>query len=280
MYEISAPAKINLSLDIKFRRPDGYHEVDMIMQSISLADTLIFEPSEALILTCDHPLLATDQRNIAWRAVKIIQEFLGIDTGIKIHIQKKIPLAAGLAGGSADAAAVLIGLNRIWNLDLPLDQLLQLGLKLGADVPFCILQGTARAEGIGEKLTPLKSKILKPIYILTPDRELSTARVYQRYIHQDVQHRPNIERVISALESGDLGQLTTNWGNVLETSARAECGQLNEIDALFERVGMRYYLMSGSGPTMFVLDPPRDAVAELEERIPKSWFRCFADMIG
>ena len=275
MYTIFAPAKINLALDVITKRPDGYHEVDMIMQSIALVDQLTVGLHHQIELTCSNHNLPTDQRNIVWRAAKLLQEATGTNRGVKIHITKNIPIAAGLAGGSSDAAAVMIALNKIWELGLTKAQLMELGLKLGADVPFCILQGTARAQGIGERLTSLESKLKSlSLLLVTPNIEVPTAYIYGKLQLANILHRPKLEEVILAILNGNVGGLNADWGNVLEEVVLAEVPLLEKVKAFFLSFGLNENLMSGSGPSVFAVNPPKEVVEPFLAALPRDWFGC------
>jgi 4-diphosphocytidyl-2-C-methyl-D-erythritol kinase len=276
---IYAPAKINLALDVLYRRSDGYHEVDMIMQSITLADELEFAPHDQIELTCDHPGLPVGEQNLVWQAVRLIQTELGINTGVKIAIHKKIPVAAGLAGGSSDAAATLIGLNRLWKLDLTQGQLIQLGVKLGADVPFCILQGTARARGIGEKLTKIASCLRSKLLLVTPNIGVATPDVYRQLKVDQIKQHPQVDRLITALHSGNGEQLYTMWGNVLETVVLPRYREVQQLKGIFTDCGLKACLMSGSGPSVFGLNPTAEQVSLVERFLPPEWFRCICEFV-
>lgn len=278
MFTITAPAKINLALDIKYRRPDGYHEVDMIMQSIMLSDEIELADADRDSLICNHPLLPVDDGNIALRAANLLREYTGVKKGLAIRIKKKIPVAAGMAGGSTDAAAVLIGLNQFWDLGLTRDVLLRMGLQLGADVPFCILKGTYRARGIGEEMTRVASKFHRPVFIITPDFQLATAGVYKGFQEKTHNARPNIDKVVEALEKDDLSELTAYWGNALENAARNQCPPLEQLYSQLQKLKLSNFLMSGSGPTVFLIDPPQEKVNQLQEQIPPNWFTCLTEM--
>jgi 4-diphosphocytidyl-2-C-methyl-D-erythritol kinase len=272
MEKIFAPAKINLTLDVLYRRPDGYHEVDMIMQSISLADELDFEASDHIELICDRPALPVDEHNLVWKAVRLLQESFGISYGAKITLRKKIPLAAGLAGGSADAAATLIGLNRFWHLKLKQAQLLQLGIRLGADVPFSILKGTARAEGIGEKLTPIGSRLSGKVLLVTPNINVATPDVYQRLNVAAIKQHPNVSMAIKAVQTGNNEQLGRAWGNVLETAVLPYYPEVERLKAIFINCGVSLCLMSGSGPSVFGLNPSEEQICLVRQQLPSEWF--------
>lgn len=270
---INAPAKINLALDVLADRPDGYHEVDMVMQNIALADEIFFEPGEEIELTCSNPDIPTDKHNLAWRAADLIRRETGCLKGIKIHIEKRIPVAAGLAGGSTDAAAVLIGLNQLWKLGLSQKELMNFGVKLGADVPFCILRQTSRAEGIGEKLSTIDSKLHCNVLLITPDVPVSTALVYQSIITPEIKKHPNINEVITALETGDIDRLTKHWGNVLEEVVLKKFPMVAELkESLICKFGLNRVLMSGSGPSVFALEPDLKIVDQIRTSLPSTWF--------
>jgi 4-diphosphocytidyl-2-C-methyl-D-erythritol kinase len=272
MEKIIAPAKLNLALDVLYRRPDRYHEVDMIMQSLSLADELTLESSKNTKLTCNNPNLVVDENNLVWKAVRLIQQKLGINFGVQITLQKSIPIAAGLAGGSADAAATLIGLNRLWKLNLTPEELMGLGITLGADVPFCIFQGAARARGIGEQLTPLNSRLKCHVFIVTPNIAIATPEVYRRLKTDQLQQRPRINEAIEALISGAVEELFLTWGNVLETAVLPYYPEVRWLKELFQECGIKHCLMSGSGPSIFCLNPPSEAIELIVSKLPTGWF--------
>ena len=251
---IAAPAKINLALDVLGRRPDGYHEVDMVMQSIILADQVSIAEAPEMMLVCSDPRIPNDRRNLAWKAAALLQETYGIKQNLLIRIAKKIPLAAGLAGGSADAAAVLTGLNQLWGLGLSITELMELGVKLGADVPFCIRQGTMRARGIGEQLTPVVTALHCRVLLVTPDIPVSTALVYKALDAAKIVNHPKVEQVCQALEQGDLDGIISAWGNVLEEAVLRRFPQVREAFGLFRHHGLEAPRMSGSGPSVFALD--------------------------
>lgn len=272
--QILAPAKINLALDVIARRADGYHQVDMVMQSIELSDEITLEAAAGIELSCNRPELPVDERNLAWRAARLLQEISGVFSGVKIEITKKIPIAAGLAGGSADAAAVLIGLNSLWNLGLSRRELMKIGVRLGADVPFCIMKGTARAEGIGEELTPVNSSLKSDVLLVTPDIQVSTAMVYRKLRIGAIKSRPQIASVIAALEAGDRKALLGAWGNVLEPVVLNENSLVAQVKSYFNGFGITNCLMSGSGPSVFVLDPPEEIIGPFLAGLPSGWFGC------
>jgi 4-diphosphocytidyl-2-C-methyl-D-erythritol kinase len=278
--QIEASAKINLALDVITRRADGYHQVDMVLQSIELSDQVTLEPAAGIELICNPPGLPVDERNLAWRAARLLQETLGISKGVSIKIEKKIPIAAGLAGGSADAAAVLIGLNDLWELGLSQLELMRIGVRLGADVPFCIKKGTARAEGIGERLTTINSSLMSKVLLVTPNCQVSTAQVYQGLKIERIKKHPHIPLVISALEAGDRSALYAAWGNVLEEAVLMENPLVMRVKAYFKKFGISNCLMSGSGPSVFALDPPEEIINNFLAELPTEWFGCLTGILN
>jgi len=271
MLTINAPAKINLALDVTADRPDGYHEVDMALQSLELADQLFFKDGVGLELSCSNPDLPTDRSNLVRRAAELLREVTGTSKGAVIHIEKRIPIAAGLAGGSADAAAALKGLNILWGLRLSPRKLLEIGLKLGADVPFCLTGHTVRAQGIGEILTPVDSNLSCRVLLITPDIRVSTALVYRKLNTGAIRRRPQMERVLEALNKGDLELLASNWGNVLEEVTLTEFPEVARLKELMFGLGLQKTLMSGSGPTIFTLDAGDEAIDLIRAAVPATW---------
>lgn len=278
--QVTAPAKINLALDVIARRPDGYHQVDLIMQSIELSDQLTLEPAGEIELSCNRPDIPADESNLAWRAARLLQEISGSTRGVRIEIEKRIPVAAGLAGGSTDAAAVLLGLNDLWKLGLSQTELMKIGGRLGADVPFCIMKGTARAEGIGEQLTPIKSALKCNVLLVTPNCQVSTAQVYRKLQIEKIKKHPQIDLVIAALEAGDHGALYKLWGNVLEEVVLSEDSLVAEVKSYFKRFGISDCLMSGSGPSVFALNPPEEITEEFLAGLPIGWFGCLTRFLN
>lgn len=272
-YELKARAKINLTLDVLSKRPDGYHEVEMIMQTIDLADSLLFqEAREGVLVTTDHPLLAAGESNIAYRAARLMMERSGVSKGIKIHIAKRIPVAAGMAGGSTDAAAVLLGLNKMWGLGLSLEKLAELGAQIGSDVPFCVIGGTALAKGRGEILTSLPEAPEMWLVLVKPDLEVSTAEVYKNFNPAKVGRRPDTQAAMKAIYDGDTQNLLNNLANVLESVTLSIYPEVERVKKAMTAEGISSVLMSGSGPTVFGVAASR-AVAEqkahaLGQRLP------------
>jgi 4-diphosphocytidyl-2-C-methyl-D-erythritol kinase len=251
----TAYAKINLGLDVLGLRPDKYHEVAMVMQSVGLADTLTISENPELAVTCDNADLPAGPENLAWKAAVLMGQVANREPLVKIVLQKRIFVAAGLAGGSTDAAAVLRGLNRLWQLGLSLDKLERLGAKLGSDVPFCIRGGTSLATGRGELLTPLPDLPIQTVILAKPRVAVSTPWAYREFDKQkNVQH-PDIQALVAAVQAQDLDGVLRACGNVLEPVTAAKHPVLREIKARMRDAGVLLALMSGSGPTMFGIAP-------------------------
>ena len=270
--ERKAFAKINLALDVLGRRPDGYHDVRMIMQTVALCDRLILEAEPDLPgirFACSDPGLPADERNLAVRAAKLLMEEAGVGQGLSIRLEKGIPEAAGLAGGSADAAETLKGVNRLFGLGFPAEELMRLGAKIGADVPYCILGGTALAEGIGEILTPLRDIPDCAVLLAKPPARVSTKEVYEALDAAEIAGHPDIDGMIGCIGNGDLRGTALRASNVLEpvTAAREPAIRILEEEML--KRGALCAKMSGSGPTVFGLFGDRadaEAAASLIEK--------------
>lgn len=270
---IESYAKINLGLDILYKRSDGYHEINTIMQQISLSDTItIREVEEDIVLESNSDNLPLDSTNLVYRAWKILQEKTGIKKGIQISIHKNIPISAGLAGGSSNAAAVLKGLNELWDLKLSEKELMELGVKLGADVPYCIMGGTAFAEGIGEKLTKLKSFSGKFVLLANPGIEISTLEVYNR-LKLVGKPQLDIKKIINFIEKDDLKSVAENIINVMEKVVIEDHPIISKIKKEMRDCGALGALMSGSGSTVFGLfddiDKMNDCTIKLKEKLTK-----------
>lgn len=250
---VKAYAKINIGLDVLRRRSDGYHDVCMIMQSLSLHDDLTIKTTgkEDISLKSNLVYLPNDKRNLVYKAAALFMEANSIKCGLEINLNKKIPVAAGLAGGSSDAAAALKGLNRLFNVGMSDADLMQLGVKIGADVPYCILLGTALSEGIGEKLTPLPPLPDCHILLVKPDISVSTKQVYESLRLDASTTHPDIEGMKDALVSADLDALTAKMANLLESVTIRMHPIIDEIKKDMIKVGAMNSLMSGSGPTVF-----------------------------
>ncbi|NLJ41573.1 MAG: 4-(cytidine 5'-diphospho)-2-C-methyl-D-erythritol kinase [Clostridiales bacterium] len=249
---IKAYAKVNLTLDVVSKRDDGYHNLDMIMQSIDLWDEIILrEIHKGIEITGNMDGLPRDEGNIAYRAAKLVIEELGVSRGIHITINKNIPKEAGLGGGSADCAAVISGLNRLWDLGLDRDGLRALGKGLGADVPFCLIGGTALAQGIGDILTPLNLRDDMWLVIIKPDFGISTGKVYSRLDVGRIKKRPDNRAMMGYLNSGETVNIAANMVNVLEEVTIPGNPLLSVIKSELVSLGALGSLMSGSGPSVY-----------------------------
>lgn len=254
IYE-KAPAKINLMLDVLHKRPDGFHEVEMVMTMIDLADRLeLSEQSrDTIMITSQAGYIPLDEKNLAFQAARLIKERYEVRKGVHIHLDKNIPVAAGLAGGSSDAAAALRGLNRLWNLNIPEEELLSLGAELGSDVPFCVTGGTALATGRGEILTPVPSPPQCWVVVAKPPINVSTAEVYGKLRSGEIRHHPSAKAMVAALEAGSFAGMCRQLGNVLEEVTFKLHPEVEQLKAAMQKLGADGVLMSGSGPTVFGL---------------------------
>ena len=259
--KLKARAKINLGLDVVRKREDGYHEVRMIMQMINLYDRITLRRSTepGIRVTTNLPYLPVNEDNLVYRAAKLLMEEFKVTEGAEIELQKYIPVAAGMAGGSSDAAAVMVGVNRIFHLGLTKKQLMERGVKIGADVPFCIMRGTALAEGIGEVLTPLPAMPHCSLVIAKPKIHVSTKFVYGNLKANELKEHPDIDGQVQALREGSLEQLVAKMGNVLETVTIPAYPVIDEIKKTMLKNDAMGAMMSGSGPTVF-------GIFEREER--------------
>ena len=267
--ELRALAKINLGLDVLGRRENGYHDVRMIMQSVYLYDTVRIEKRKkpGIEVRTNLGYLPVGAGNIAWKAAYLLMEEFGIDTGVRITLDKHIPVAAGLAGGSSDAAAVLFGMNRMFGLQLGQEELKKRGVKLGADVPYCIMRGTVLAEGIGEELRTLPAMPKCTVLIAKPPVSVSTKVVYEALDAKEIVNHPDIDGIIAGLENRDLRQIASSMGNVLEEVTIPMHPVIEEIKAEMTASGALGAMMSGSGPTVFGLFDNWKAAKEAQKKI-------------
>ncbi|MFT4415976.1 4-(cytidine 5'-diphospho)-2-C-methyl-D-erythritol kinase [Fredinandcohnia humi] len=251
---VKAPAKINLALDVLHKRPDGYHEVRMVMTTIDLADRLELSDhdSDEIKVISHNRFVPDDSRNLAYQAAQLLKKRYGVKKGVVISITKTIPVAAGLAGGSSDAAATLRGLNQFWNLGLSLDELATLGAEIGSDVSFCVYGGTALATGRGEVITHIESPPHCWVILAKPTIGVSTADVYRNLSLENVTH-PDVDGMIRAIESKDFQGICDRVGNVLEDVTLKLHPEVAHIKDQMKRFGADAVLMSGSGPTVFGL---------------------------
>lgn len=266
-----AYAKINLGLDVVRRLENGYHEVRMIMQTVGICDVLTLEkiPS-GIVVTTDSGELPTDENNLIYKAAKLMMDRYQIAQGVRIHLEKNIPIAAGMAGGSTDAAGTFIGMNELFGCGALEEELRELGVKVGADVPYCIMGGTALAEGIGEKLTRLSPAPDMFLLVAKPDINVSTKYVYEHLDAEGVEVHPDIDGMIQAIEAKDLAGIVARLGNVLENVTVRRYPVIQEIKEEMLRMGAEGSLMSGSGPTVFGIfteeGKAEEALAELARK--------------
>ncbi len=254
MLYVKAPAKINLTLDVLYKRPDQYHEVEMIMTTVDLADRVGLEIRHDGIIqiSSSNSIVPDDDRNLAYQAAKLLKDKYGVKLGVTIKIDKEIPVAAGLAGGSSDAAATLRGLNQLWKLNLSLDTLAELGANIGSDVSFCVYGGTALATGRGEKIQQIPAPPTCWIVLAKPKIGVSTASVYGGLNLEKVEH-PNTKQMIKAIEENNYELMCNSLGNVLESVTFELHPEVVMIKEQMKKFGVDGVLMSGSGPTVFGL---------------------------
>ena len=269
--KLRALAKINLALDVLGRRENGYHDVRMIMQSIYLYDNVLLEKTKepGIRISTNLYFLPVDENNIAYKAAKLLMDEFRLPGGISISLQKYIPVAAGLAGGSSNAAAVLFGMNRMYGLGLNIEELMERGIKLGADVPYCIMRGTVLAEGIGEELTPLPALPKCYVLIAKPPVSVSTKTVYEKLDALDIVKHPNIDGILEGLEEQNLEKITSNMGNVLEEVTIGDYPVIEKIKKVMQDAGALNAMMSGSGPTVFGIFTDRKAAKKAYAEIRK-----------
>lgn len=276
---LRALAKINLGLDILGKREDGYHEVRMIMQTIQMYDVLEMKKKKipGISLAVNYPFIPSDERNLVYKAAKLLMDEFQVKGGVTIRLEKFIPVAAGMAGGSSDAAATLVGINRLFKLGLSERELMDRAVKIGADVPYCIMRGTALAEGIGEKLTGITQVPECFVLIGKPGINVSTRAAYESLNLSGIQNHPDIDGMIQDIQNGDLQGMTAKMGNVFEPGIIGQYPVIQEIKDLMESHGALKAMMSGSGPTVFgIFDSQEkmDAAAKIlrESNLAKTVF--------
>ncbi len=276
---LRALAKINLGLDILRKREDGYHEVRMIMQTIQMYDVLEMRKVKkpGISLSVNYPYIPSDERNLVYKAAKLLMDEFQVKEGVEIRLEKFIPVAAGMAGGSSDAAAALVGVNRLFKLGLSEKDLMERAVNIGADVPYCVMRGTALAEGIGEKLTRIAQVPDCFVLIGKPGINVSTKAAYESLQLDQIQTHPDIDGMIRDIESGDLRAMTEKMENVFEPGIIGRYPVIGEIKALMEEHGALRAMMSGSGPTVFGIFDDRKKMEEAaavlrESRLAKTVF--------
>lgn len=270
--ELKALGKINLGLDVLGRRENGYHDVRMVMQTLYLYDQITIEKTEkpGIELSTNLFYLPVNENNLAYRAADLLMQEFGVEEGVKITLEKHIPVAAGMAGGSSNAAAVLYGINRMFSLGLSQEELMERGVKLGADVPYCIMRGTVLAEGIGEILTPLPAMPRCTVLVAKPPISVSTKLVYEKLDAHEIESHPDIDGVLEGLERQDLKKIASSMGNVLERVTVEEYPVIEEIKEMMKANGALNAMMSGSGPTVFGLYSDKRMAKEAAQKIKES----------
>lgn len=267
-----AYAKINLGLDVIRRREDGYHEVKMVMQTVDIYDSLTFTKKEepGIRVTTDKEELPGDESNLIYKAAKLVIDTYALKEGIEINLKKNIPMAAGMAGGSTDAAAVFHGMNSLFSIGMTNEDMCRLGVKIGADVPYCIVGGTALSEGIGEILTKLPDAPLCFLLVAKPDIDVSTKFVYENLHADSLKSHPDIDGMVQAVKAGSLKGITDRMGNVLETVTVKEYPIIQQIKEIMIKAGAHNALMSGSGPTVFGIYDTQDKALKAYEELEKN----------
>ena len=251
--ELKALGKINLGLDVLGRRENGYHDVRMVMQTVYLYDRIIMKKSKTPGIRLETNLyyLPVNENNLAYQAAQMLMDEFHIEEGVSIQLDKHIPVAAGMAGGSSNAAAVLFGMNRMFSLGLSQKELMERGVKLGADVPYCIMRGTVLAEGIGEILTPLSPMPKCYVLIAKPAISVSTKMVYEKLDSHEIEDHPDIDGILAGLKAGDLKKVAGSMGNVLERVTVDAYPVIDQIKKMMIKEGALNAMMGGSGPTVF-----------------------------
>ncbi len=267
-----AYAKINLGLDVIGKRDDGYHLVKMIMQNVDIYDTLTFEDTEdgEITLTSSDDGIPTDGSNLICRVALQLKETFSVNKGVRIELEKRIPVAAGMAGGSTDAAAAYLALNELWELSLSKEELCKMAVKLGADIPYCIVGGTALSEGIGEVLSPVNNKAEYQLVVAKPDIAVSTGWVYTELDSHEIKSHPDIDGIKSAIEAGDVRSMCEKIGNVLEPVTVSKYPVIADIEKILEDNGAVRAFMTGSGPTVFAIYDDSEKAAKGYEAAGKS----------
>lgn len=269
-----AYAKINLGLDVTGRRDDGYHIVRMIMQNVDIYDTLTFEKNDLgkIRLTANKDTIPTDEHNLIYKVCALLMEKYDIKEGVDVHLEKRIPVAAGMAGGSTDGASAFYGMKELFDLPITKEEMCEMAVKLGADIPYCIMGGTMLSEGIGEVLTALPD--MPDCYILVgkPDINVSTGWVYTELDSKEIEFHPDIDGMCDAIGSGDLGGVCQRLSNVLEPVTKSKYDIIGKIEALMEDGGAVRSIMTGSGPTVFGIFDDEDKLKQAYDKVKESGY--------
>lgn len=267
--ELKALGKINLGLDVLGRRPNGYHDVRMVMQTVYLYDKIKIEKIKEpqIRLKTNLYYLPVNENNLAYKAAKLLLDEFHIKEGVSIRLEKHIPVAAGMAGGSSNAAAVLFGINRMFDLGLTEKELMERGVTLGADVPYCVMRGTVLAEGIGEILTPVSPMPKCFVLLAKPPISVSTKLVYDKLDAHEIKDHPDIDGILAGLKAQDLNSVAASMGNVLEKVTIEEYPVIEEIKNAMKEAGALNAMMSGSGPTVFGIFEHKNDARQAEKII-------------
>lgn len=274
---INSPAKINLALDVIRKREDGYHDVSMVMQSVRLFDRLTFTKTNnnGITLSSNLGFLPNDENNLVYQAADLLRKEFGVGGGLEIKLEKRIPVAAGMAGGSTDAAGCFMALNKLYGLGLSEQELMDRGVTLGADIPYCIMRGTALSEGIGEILTPLPPAPDCFLLIVKPKIHVSTGFVYTNlHLTEETKH-PDISAMISAIKNGSVSQMVDSLGNILEDVTIPHHPEIQDIKDTLLTNGALGALMSGSGPTVFGIFDDKDKIEFAKKKCKELPYNCF-----
>lgn len=268
-----AYAKVNIGLDVLRRREDGYHDVKMVMQTVNLFDELTIEDteSEGIFISTNDSEIPTNEDNLIYKAIKLLMDEFAIKKGVKVDLIKNIPVAAGMAGGSTDAAAAMTGINELFSLNLSKEDLMRRAVRIGADVPYCIMGGTALSEGIGEILTPVSGMPQCHILIAKPEINVSTKFVYENLHANELKWHPDIDGLVDSINKSDLRGIASKMENVLETVTAKEYPIIEDIKAFMKENGALNSIMSGSGPTVFgIFDDEKTAKNAYERLVEKN----------
>ena len=263
---LKARAKINLGLDVIGRRDNGYHDVRMVMQTVGLYDRIIMTriPEDDIRIRTNIGFLPVNENNLIYKAIMLMKNKYGFSGGVEVDLNKFIPVSAGMAGGSSDAACALIGVNRLYDLNVPVKELMKIGVEIGADVPYCLMRGTALAEGIGEKLTRLPDMPDCHILIAKPPINVSTRIVYENLDMKEIVEHPDIDGIIEAIRDKDVAMVASCIGNVLESVTIPLYPVIDSIKRDMIEHGAINAMMSGSGPTVFGIFPDEDSMVECQ----------------
>lgn len=253
--KIQAMSKVNLALDVLRKREDGYHEVRMVMQTLQLHDELSItkRKDDRIVINCTDSSIECDENNLIYKAAKLLMESSGVWSGLDIFLIKNIPVAAGMAGGSTDAAAILIAVNELLGLKKNVEELKEIGVKIGADVPYCIEGGTQLSEGIGEKLKKLPSVPDSFVVVLKPHISVSTKYVYENLHVDTIEHHPNVDNMLEAISEGSIAGIAASMENILENVTEKKYPVISKLKNILKENGADNAIMSGSGPTVFGL---------------------------